>query len=172
MPLALVQSNPEPVGSADIEQLFTALAPRLERIVRGGAGVAEPVVEDACQFAWSRLVDLAHSVRRDGALSWLATTAVHEAYRLERRSRAEEPMPDDEDTVVRGSAPSAHEVVELRERIASVGRLPERQRQVLWLRAAGYSYAEIGASTGDTRRTVERQLARATRRVRELDAAA
>jgi RNA polymerase sigma factor (sigma-70 family) len=171
MTLSLVGSDPKSVVQGDLGQLFEVLAPRLERIVRCGVDDAEPVLEDACQIAWSRLVDRAETVRRAGALSWLATTAVHEAYRLQRRSRVEEPVAEDGDPGVPDPSPGPHEVAESRERIASVARLPARQREALWLRAAGYTYAEIGARTGDTRRTVERQLTRARQRLEELDAA-
>ena len=44
-----------------------------------------PLIEDACQFAWWRLVVHAHRVERRAALSWLAKTAVHEALKLIRR---------------------------------------------------------------------------------------
>jgi RNA polymerase sigma factor (sigma-70 family) len=44
-----------------------------------------------------------------------------------------------------------------------LSRLPQRQRQMVWLHGAGLSYVEIAAATGCTRRTVERQLLRAKR---------
>ena len=40
----------------------------------------------------------------------------------------------------------------------------------MWLRAAGLSHVEMAAYTGDSVRTVERQIVRATHRMRELHA--
>jgi RNA polymerase sigma factor (sigma-70 family) len=171
MTLTLVKSDPDAVVRGDLGQLFEVLSPRLERIVRSGVGDAEPVLEDACQIAWSRLIDRAGTVRRDGALSWLATTAVHEARRLQRRGWAEESAGEEADPEVADTSPGPHDVIESRERIANVAHLPARQREALWLHAAGYTYAEISARTGDTRRTVERHLTRARQRLGELDAA-
>ena len=50
-----------------------------------------------------------------------------------------------------------------REALDAVAALPARQARVLGLHVAGYSYAEIGERTGDTYRTVDRQMARARR---------
>ena len=47
------------------------------------------MIEDACQFAWSRLLHHSDRVHRETALAWLATTAVREAFRLLRRDRRE-----------------------------------------------------------------------------------
>src|SRR5947209_16290962 len=73
----------------DLDQLYRALSKRLERIVRAVVRAPDPVIEDACQFAWSRLVYHRERVRREAALAWLATTAVHEAYKLIRRGDRE-----------------------------------------------------------------------------------
>ena len=83
----LTSASSDPV--LDVDELYRALAGRLERIVRFDVRAPEPVVEDACQFAWSRLVDHCDRVRRETALSWLATTAVREAVRLIRRQARE-----------------------------------------------------------------------------------
>ncbi len=49
--------------------------------------------------------------------------------------------------------------------------LPVRQRRVLWLKAIGFSYDEISTETGETVRTVQRQLLRARSAVRRASAA-
>src|SRR5256714_15535245 len=77
------------IGMGDIGELYGLLARRLERIVRLDVRAPDVVIEDACQFAWSRLVHHRARVRRDGALSWLAKTAVHEAFKLIRRADRE-----------------------------------------------------------------------------------
>jgi hypothetical protein len=74
-------------GIDDVAALYRVLAPKLDRIVRHDVRGADGVIEDACQFAWSRFVSHAENVRREAALSWLAKTAMHEAFRLARRER-------------------------------------------------------------------------------------
>ena len=70
----------------DLDRLYALHARHLEHIVRSDVTAPDNVVEDACQFAWSRLIDHASRIRSERALSWLATTAVREARRLNRRA--------------------------------------------------------------------------------------
>jgi RNA polymerase sigma factor (sigma-70 family) len=148
---------------ADFDRLYCALAGPLERIVRFEVPACDAVVDDACQIAWLQLLGHADTVRNSSALSWLATTAIHEAHRLLRRAERDLPL---EETIVAAVAPGPEESVEFRERLASLRRLPERQQRMLWLRGLGLSYADIAVSTGCTRRTVERQVLRAQRAMR------
>ena len=165
------QHAPVSVAADELEALYLALSRRLEQLVRMDVRAPEAVIEDACQVAWIRLVRNADRVRRDAVLSWLATTAVREAYKLTRRE-SREAVPrrgvlehaDGLPGVPR--SPGPHEVLEQRERLARLRALPERQQRLLWLHALGYSYAEMAAHDGLTRRTVERQLLRAKGRVR------
>ena len=61
----------------EIAALYRSLAKPLEEIVRFDLLYApRPVVEDACQFAWDRLIDNRSRVRSESALPWLARTAV------------------------------------------------------------------------------------------------
>jgi RNA polymerase sigma factor (sigma-70 family) len=145
------------------------LAGRLERIVRLDVRAPDPVIEDACQFAWSRLVHHAHRVRRESALSWLAKTAVREALKLIRREDRELSLDAGavEESMLRSRSLGPHELAEHREQLALVATLPDRQRRMVWLRAAGLSYNDISAHEGCTARTVERQLLRANRTLRE-----
>lgn len=156
----------------DLGELYAALSPRLERIVRMDVRAPGSVIEDACQVAWGRLVDHRHRVNRDKALSWLATTAIHEALNLLRRQRRcdslEGTLESFGDAAVLDCAPAADELWELRDRLERIGTLPERQQHMLWLHGLGYNYAEIAASTGCTVRTVERQLLRAKRKMRSV----
>jgi RNA polymerase sigma factor (sigma-70 family) len=161
-------------------ELFCALSPRLERIVRGGVRAPEPVIEDACQSAWKRLIDHSDRVSRERALAWLATTALHEALRLAGREQREVSLEELAGTdgprselprpVLRSRGPGPHELVELRDRLGALGGLPERQRRLLWMHAFGFTYEEMSRETGCSRRTVERQLLRAKRRARVLAA--
>jgi RNA polymerase sigma factor (sigma-70 family) len=155
----------------DIEELYGGLAGRLERMVRAGVRAPEPVIEDACQFAWGRLLHHREHVEPEAALVWLAKTAVHEAFKLARRDSRELSL-DDPDRAPREAvaAPTPHELIERRERLAQVRHLPERQQRLVWLHAFGFSYVEMARHEGYTRRTVERQLLRAKHRMRALEA--
>ena len=81
---------------ASFQQLYERLSRRLEQIVRTDVRAPETVVEDACQFAWGSLLAHTTRVRAEAALSWLATTAVREAWRLMRARERDVPLePDD-----------------------------------------------------------------------------
>jgi RNA polymerase sigma factor (sigma-70 family) len=162
--------NSAATTALDVSELYAALSGRLEQIVRLDVRASDQVIEDACQFAWSRLVFHADRVRREAALSWLATTAIHEAFKLVRRDRRECSLDDELEhgggSELRSSIPPPDELLEQRERLALVRSLPERQQRMLWLHALGLSYSEIARYSGCTPRTVERQLLRAKRAVR------
>jgi RNA polymerase sigma factor (sigma-70 family) len=161
--------------ATEIGELYTRLAAPLERIVRRDIRAPEPVIEDACQFAWSRLVHHAGHVHREAVLAWLARTAIREAFKLIRRADRELSL---EETIALSSAtlePSRalgpEELSVCRDRLDSIRSLPERQQRLLWLHLLGLSYAEIASRTGYSERTVERQLLRAKRAVRAAAAA-
>jgi RNA polymerase sigma factor (sigma-70 family) len=162
--------------SGDLSELYASLSPRLERIVRMDVRAPRSVIEDACQVAWGQLVRYRYSVQRDSALSWLATTAIHEAFGLLRRQNRfyslEDAVERQGDMAVLDTASAADELCELRERLEGIRVLSDRQQQMLWLHGLGYTYREIAATTGCTKRTVERQLLRAKRKMRSLAARA
>jgi RNA polymerase sigma factor (sigma-70 family) len=161
-------------GLGDVGELYLALAARLEKLVRLYVRAPDQVIEDACQFAWSRLVHRGAAVRRDSAFQWLVRTAVREAVKLVRRERLEvslEAMVDNASyQPLRPGTPAIQDLLEQRERLSAVGALPERQQRLVWLHALGLTYSEMAHHEGYTRRTVERQLLRAKHRMRELEA--
>lgn len=157
-----------PGGAGDVGELYGLLAKRLEQIVRLDVRAPDAVIEDACQFAWSRLIHHRHRVHRETVMSWLARTAVHEAVKVVRRDRRELSLDgaaedEDENPAIVPTVPGPDVLVERRERLAELGRLPERQQRLLWMHALGLSYVEIAAHEGCTVRTVDRQLIRARR---------
>jgi RNA polymerase sigma factor (sigma-70 family) len=156
---------------ADIESLYAELSGRLQQLVRLGVRAPDPLIEDACQFAWMRFVFLSDHVRHDAALSWLVKTAIHEAFKLIRRERRElslDAMLEQAPEALAGCPePSPEDLVERRERLETIRALPERQQRLVWLRGLGLSYSEMALHTGCTPRTVERQLFRAGQRLRE-----
>jgi RNA polymerase sigma factor (sigma-70 family) len=158
------------VQLSDFDRLYCALASPLERIVRAEVRACDAVIDDACQIAWIQLLGHAGQVRTRSVLSWLATTAIHEALRLLRRAgrdlSLELTFEEEPEMITRLAVPGPEETLELRERLQSLSRLPERQQRMVWLHGMGLSYADIALSTGCTMRTVERQLMRAKRSMR------
>jgi len=156
---------PDSFGVDDVGELYRRLAARLERIVRSDVRASDAVIDDACQFAWACLVSNCERVRREAALSWLATTAVREALRLLRRDgRAlslEATFDGAGEAAPSAVAPGPDEIVERLERLEKIGTLPVRQQRLLWLQGVGLSYAEMARHEACTTRTVERQLLRA-----------
>jgi RNA polymerase sigma factor (sigma-70 family) len=159
---------PRATRDDDLGALYRSLAPQLERIVRHEVHAPEAVIEDACQFAWSRLTHNRARVRRDTVLAWLASTAVHEALKLVRRNGRE---PSLDALVERGgdfgqTGRGVEAIVEARDRLGKVALLAPRQQRLLWLYALGLSYEEIARYDGCTARTVERQIERGRARLR------
>jgi DNA-directed RNA polymerase specialized sigma24 family protein len=103
-------------------------------------------------------------------LAWLATTATREARKQISRDCRELSLDSGDNRPLSVLTPGPYELVERRERLEYIGLLPERQQRLLWLHALGLSYAEMAEHTGDTLRTVERQLLRAKRTIRALAA--
>ena len=161
--------------SSEVVELYCSVSRRLEEIVGRVVRLAPaPVVEDACQFAWDQLVHHQARIRRESAFAWLAMTAIREARRLvdheQRFMSLDAVLELAGDAAVLGESPAADELTERRERIRAVSRLPERQRRLVWLHAVGLNYVEMATQTGSTMRTVERQLTRARRTLREAAA--
>ncbi len=150
---------------ADVGALYARSEGEVRGHVRNGVTAPEVVIEDACQFAWCRLLHHRDRVSRDRAVAWLVTTAVHEVFKLKRRASRELSlealMEETGDLQLSRTAPSAHAALEPRLRLELLGSLPERRRRLLWLQALGFDYREMATHTGATVRTVERQLSRA-----------
>jgi RNA polymerase sigma factor (sigma-70 family) len=168
--MSVLENLDDGTRPVDVGELYALLATRLEQIVRLDVRAPDVVVEDACQFAWSRLVHHRHRVQRETVMSWLARTAVHEAVKLLRRDRRElsiDAAPDcAAPMAVASSFPAPPLVCENRERLGELRLLPARQQRAVWLHAFGLSYAEIAEHEGCSVRTVERQLLRARQRIR------
>jgi RNA polymerase sigma factor (sigma-70 family) len=163
--MTLTEETPS-CGVGDVGELYGSLAPRLEQIVRLDVRASDAVIEDACQFAWCRLLHHSHRVHRETVMAWLARTAVHEAFKLLRRDRRElsldVALEDGRHELAWAVDPATpDQLLECRERIRELQGLPARQQRVVWLHAFGLSYAEMAAHEGCTRRTVDRQLLRA-----------
>ena len=159
-------TGPPPRG--DEAELFARYHDMLLRVVSRRASAPAAVIEDACAFAWAQL--LHYQPERDNIVGWLVTVAVREAWTLSRRQRAE--CSDgleqhDRYAHLEDVGAALEHRVAAREALRAVAELPERQRHLLARQAAGLSYEEIAAETGDSWRTVDRQLGRVRARMRE-----
>jgi RNA polymerase sigma factor (sigma-70 family) len=152
----------------DVGEIYVGNAARVRRLVRHSVRAPEPVIEDACQTAWTRLVRDRRRVCADKAVPWLVTTAVREAVRLIRRGSREvflEELLDEGGELHELAGPGLEETAEHHARLDAVRLLPERQQRLVWLQALGWSYTEMAEQTGATTRTIDRQLVRARRRL-------
>jgi RNA polymerase sigma factor (sigma-70 family) len=170
MPLS---PRPEPSSQPDeLAVVYPRLNPPLRRIVARNVTAPGAVIEEACQFAWSRWLDHRREIVPAATLGWLATTATRETLRL-LRAQAHEISLDalgEQDRVLAlpERTPSPDQIVTFREQLAEIHQLPIRQQRMVWLHGLGFDYGEIAERTGDSRRTVERQLLRAKRTLRSV----
>jgi DNA-directed RNA polymerase specialized sigma24 family protein len=159
---------------------YTRQAPRLRKIVAARVLADEHTIEDACAYAWERLVADDEIVLDRRGLAWLAMVAIREAWRLTAAIRRECPGPSAQDAsaaegrlekVRPGVEDDALAAVEHRERVTVFRTLKARERRELFLQALGYRYEEIAAMTGSSYTGVNRRLAegRAQLRRRERD---
>ena len=141
------------------------------------AGSAD--VEDACAYAWLTLVRRTDIGLDHHGYAWLATVAVHEAWRLADSSReqlagpflAEVDHPDElPDPAGPCGDPLDHAIAaELqRAQVAVFSCLEARERRDLLLLAGGYRYHEIAAVTDSTYTAVNRRLAQGRDRLRRI----
>jgi RNA polymerase sigma factor (sigma-70 family) len=157
----------------ELETIYSELAPQLEKIVMCNLGLSDAVLEEACQFAWGQLALRRPQVVPGHELGWLTTTAIRAALRLVRAGRGDVSLDDEEQhqhlAELGAVAPGPESAIEVRDRLAAVLQLPVRQRRMLLMHGFGYGYREIADQTGDSRRTVERQLHRARQHLRVSD---
>jgi len=160
------------VPRGDEAELYLRHHRALVRSVARSVTASRELIEDACQTAW--LILLRRQPDRERVFGWLRTVAIHEAYRLsgiERRDVRLDAL-GSVDGAVRGpelvadrrAGVEGH--LDARLALARVAELPVRQRRLFALQLAGLSYAEAAVVTGDSVRTVDRQLRRAHARVR------
>jgi RNA polymerase sigma factor (sigma-70 family) len=146
-------------------ELFQAYAAPLFAAVAATVRTSPVNAEDACAFAWLQLLRRRPSAAV--AFAWLCTTAIREAVKLQRRTaqtvdldQVEEVSPDPH------SRPKGQlELIVAGEEIKAA-RLRPREAKLVGLRVAGYSREQMAELTGDTHRSVDRQLGRARRKLR------
>jgi RNA polymerase sigma factor (sigma-70 family) len=160
--------------SEQIAALYAREAATIRRIASRQANVPADVLDDACQTAWAQLCshDEVDVARQAAVIGWLVVTATRAAWRYSRVR--ERPMATDPDTHLAGeeriqararSTDPVDVVVRRDDARTRLVVLDARQRRMIALQAAGFTYEEISARTGATRRTVERQLLSARRKL-------
>jgi RNA polymerase sigma factor (sigma-70 family) len=155
----------------DDEELFVQHARRVHAVVSATVRTSAANVDDACGFAWLQLVR--HRPPAAAAFVWLCTTAIREAVKLDRRTAGaiglDEAAEVAADPAMRPEG--SLEVIAIGQQIRTA-RLRPREARVLGLRVAGYNRDEIAEIIGDSRRTIDRQLGRARRKLRDAVRAA
>jgi RNA polymerase sigma factor (sigma-70 family) len=158
----------------DVAELYARNAGLVRGQVCSGVSAPDAVIDDACQFAWVRLLHHRHRVGRERAVSWLITTALHEVFKLVRRDghdlSLEQLLEEGGELRINRSAPAPEGTVAARLRLELLRELPERQERLMWLQGLGFSYPEMAGEAEMTVRTVERQLMKARRSIRRLEA--
>src|SRR4051794_2833954 len=157
------RSRPMRDRDAAVSAFYAQEAAGLERAVTRGVNASASTIEDACSYAWCQLVRRGDDIRLGReAFWWLYRVAVRQAWKMAAVDQRHVPAGDP--AAVALLAPDygddVEQLAERREVLRSIERLPERQRRVLLLHALGYTYAEIARMTGDSHRTVDRQLRR------------
>jgi DNA-directed RNA polymerase specialized sigma24 family protein len=178
-----MQPPTEPTGTkptshqalhGDEDELFRRHHRELVRAVASVVRAPHALIEDACQTAWTLL--LLNQPERRTVFGWLRTVAIHEAYRLSKLSRRDDRLElvdsgpfDWADTIP--DSRTLDDAVEALEALRVLASLPDRQRQDLALKIAGYSYHEIRRRVpGRTWTNVNKSLAKARRRIRQARA--
>ena len=156
----------------DEDALYRRHHRNLQRAVARAVNAPRELIEDACQTAWTILVR--RQPDRASVFAWLYVVAIHEAYRLsaiERRELHLEDLAieDDWETILAGRV-TVEDQLEALEALRALAALPDRQRQDLSLRVAGFSYCEIAAMTGGrTYTNVNKHLVKARTAIRRAN---
>jgi len=161
--------RPIPPQLGDEEELFQRYDKRLRRLTQLRVNTSPDIVDDACSFAWMKF--LANQPRRESAFAWLKTVARNEALRLDGIARGLAPLAGDDDAAThavsdRGRPETIQGMIEVTERLAE---LPQRERELVFLSAAGWRYQELADEEGISTSRVNQILARASARMREMD---
>jgi DNA-directed RNA polymerase specialized sigma24 family protein len=160
---------PKPQADENADELYRRHRHDLEHAVASAVRAPSELIEDACQNTW--MIMLRAQPHCHCAFAWLRAVAIHEAYRLMAIERHQttlasvaERMDDLRHVAAQESPEDSVEALEALQHLAS---LPERQRNDLALKIAGYSYKEIqGRTPGRTMTNVNKSLAKARARIR------
>ena len=162
-----------PVSDEELALLFETrrklIANRVKRMMRWLPD--EEIVEEAVQQAFLEAVRNRPG-RPPMPLAWITTVAyrraINFAYRRARQDAEFPCVPElPEERLGHGHAPDPGLWLEATELLRALAQLPERQRQVVVLAAAGYTHRETGERVGTTVRGAENAARRARGALRE-----
>ena len=158
-------------AASDTAALFSRYDRKLRDRVSAVVNTSQVNIEDACMFAWVQL--LRYELDEvDAAYSWLTTVAIREAIKLDRADRRTRPLPVDErGAVIEPIDPrdqlAARDLLDHAAAVIQHAGLTSRQLEIISLQAWGLTYEQISARTGNSRRTVDRELVRARAKLAE-----
>ena len=161
--------SPTPTAS-DTAALFSRYDRKLRDRVSAVVNTSQANIEDACMFAWVQL--LRHEIDEiDAAYSWLTTVAIREAVKLDRADRRRSLPVDDNGAVIEPIDPrdelAVRDMLDHPAAVIQQAGLTSRQLEMIALQAWGLNYEAIAARTGNSRRTVDRELVRARAKLAE-----
>src|SRR5215211_5630291 len=125
---------------------------------------------DAGASAWLILV-AKQPACGERIFGWLCTTALHEAYRLLRQERREQPgeLGEEQPVFVPPRRDDPDTTLEAKRALLALASLRERQRRYMAWQVGGYRYGEMQELAGGATYTnVNKYLTRAHARLREL----
>jgi RNA polymerase sigma factor (sigma-70 family) len=168
-----MNERPTRPQQGDEHELYERYAERLHRATTLAIRTTPDIIDDACAFAWMTLV--ANQPRRETVFGWLKVVARNKALELDRMAREEAALlrsvsvDNREDYLVpatRGRTEVTQGLMELRERVK---QLPPRQREMVFLQAAGWRYRELAEHFGVSTARINYLLTQAKIRMREMD---
>lgn len=149
-----------PVSDEELALLFeTRRKMIMARVTRMLRWVPDPeVIEEAVQQAFLEAVRN-RPARPPMPLAWITTVAYRRAINLAERKARQDPslfIPDrPEERLGHGHAPAPMLWLEATEVLRALAELPDSQRRVIALAAAGYTHREAGERVGLTPRGAE-----------------
>lgn len=155
----------------DEHELFVKYSERLRRMTRFAINTTPEIVDDACAFAWMKLVS--NQPERETVFAWLRAVARNRALELDRMERSGLEISLDAGNradhlarATRGRIEVAQGMLELRDRLEA---LSPRQREIVVLNAAGWRYSDLGERFGVSSRRIDQILATARMKIREME---
>jgi RNA polymerase sigma factor (sigma-70 family) len=170
-----VDAAPEQVAPGiderELGEIFSAYHQQLYRYCLAILGDRQDA-EDALQETMVKVIRALPGERREIALKpWLYRIAHNESIDLLRRRRRNIPLEESDPAVGEALAEQVEKRQRLRQLIADVGALPERQRGALLMReTGGLDFEEIAAALGTSSAVARQTLYEARLGLREMDA--
>jgi DNA-directed RNA polymerase specialized sigma24 family protein len=138
------KDDPRLTLRGDEHDLYADQHVRLRAVVARAANTCDANIDDACSFAWLRLVT--RQPRRATVFGWLAKVAIREAWRLDRAHSGA--GADVESPEIADEADPVSDRIALEETLEGLAAIHPRKRSMLVMHAIGLTHAEIAAQHG------------------------